>query len=70
MKSFVIKCGYFFFSKECVNVIIKEVFVCKDFEDNKYFVVISFLFFVVSVELFIIILDSYFLNILFVKIFC
>ncbi|XP_024361717.1 sister chromatid cohesion protein PDS5 homolog A isoform X2 [Physcomitrium patens] len=41
MKSLATKCGYFFFSKECVNAITKEVLVCKDSEDNKYLVATS-----------------------------
>lgn len=70
MKSLATKCGYFFFSKECVNAITKEVLVCKDSEDNKYLVATSLSLLVVSAELLIITLDSHSSNTSLVKTFC
>jgi len=48
MKSLATKCGYFFFSREHVFAIAKEVLVYKDSENNKGLVATSLSLLVVS----------------------
>jgi len=48
MKSLATKCGYFFFSKEHVNAITKQVLVYKDSEENRHLVVSSLSLLLVS----------------------
>lgn len=48
MKSLATKCGYFFFSREHVRAIAKEVLVYKDSENDKDLVATSLSLLVVS----------------------
>lgn len=48
MKSLATKCGYFFFGREHVIAITKEVLVYKDSENDKDLVATSLLLLVVS----------------------
>lgn len=48
MKSLATKCGYFFFSREHVHAIIKEISVCNDSENEKDLVPTSLSLLVVS----------------------
>lgn len=48
MKSLATKCGYFFFSKEHVHAITKEVLVYKESEENRHLVASSLSLLVVS----------------------
>lgn len=48
MKSLTTTCGYFFFSKEHVNAMLKDVLVYKDSEESRHLVVSSLSLLVVS----------------------
>lgn len=48
MKSLTTMCGYFFFSKEHVNAMLKDVLVYKDSEERRHLVVSSLSLLLVS----------------------